>query len=312
MNYIDNIEQSDLYLRRIKQAKDVRAVAKVSFAKFASSLPVNTNIFTYEGPDDKCVFYHWINRIKKELKYEPYIAKNKRAVLQLFDALKIDQTGLGDTVYFFVDRDFDCLQGRAADKRIFLTDAYSIENYLVCKELLEDLLKVDFHCDGYLKIRSEIIAIFDNLYTQFLEITEDINFRIFVARKFNIHQIEDIPSSINSLIDVGLDSVKSLDFNPQEFVKLEREPTSEEMDACMAEFNSIDPKTNYRGKFALMFFLKWLVRLRGDRISNSPVLFKTIPHSEFSVSGDFSLRSLASKAPVPEELYSFLENFHAT
>lgn len=197
MSCIDNGGQLDPYVERLKSAKNVRAVAKVCFATFASSITEKTNIFAYEGSADKLVFYYWINGIRRGLKYEPYVVKNKNAVLQLFDALKNDETGLGDKVYFFVDRDFDQLQGRAEDEKIFMTKAYSIENYFVCKELLEDILNIEFHCNGYPAVRNDIINLFNDLYAKFLKITEHINLRIFVARKLGIHQIEDLPKTSN-------------------------------------------------------------------------------------------------------------------
>ncbi|WP_456744867.1 DUF4435 domain-containing protein [Bradyrhizobium sp. USDA 4354] len=48
-------------------------------------------------------------------------------------------------MYFFVDRDFDDFRGFQSDPATtFCTDQYSIENYLVTREVLEELLKDDF------------------------------------------------------------------------------------------------------------------------------------------------------------------------
>jgi hypothetical protein len=43
---------------------------------------------------------------------------------------------------FFVDRDFDDLQGRLPDNTVYMTETYSIENCIVCREVLEDILKM--------------------------------------------------------------------------------------------------------------------------------------------------------------------------
>ena len=112
MNEFNDDTVVDGYLLRIKEAKNVRAVLKVDFAAFASAIPDDTKIFAFEGPADKAVFYHWIKSVSPALKYEPHVCKNKFNVLQLFDSLQSDLTGLAERAYFFVDRDFDGLQGR--------------------------------------------------------------------------------------------------------------------------------------------------------------------------------------------------------
>lgn len=296
----------DVYLQKMKAAKSISAVVKVDFATFASTLPEDVNIFAYEGPADKCLYYHWIKRISGGLKYEPYVGKNKRKVLQLFDLLQEDKTGLGNRVFFFVDRDFDGLQGRLEHKKIFVTEAYSIENYVVCPGLLDDLLKIEFHCNGYPTVRKEISDQFQKVYDQFLEVTAEINFRIFIARKRQINQIGDLPDRINQLARVEVTSVSSIDSELRELVCLEREPTEEEVQNLRPYFEKIEPRTGYRGKFALLFFIKWLGQLRENRQATSSSLFGIVPKPEFAITGNFSLETLAPKASAPAGLSEFL------
>lgn len=243
----------DVYLQKMKAAKSIPAVVKVDFATFASTLPEEVNIFAYEGPADKCLYYHWVKRIRDDLKYEPYVGKNKRKVLQLFDLLQEDKTGLGNNVFFFVDRDFDGLQGRLEHRKIFITETYSIENYVVCPSLLDDLLKIEFHCNGHPTVRNEISDLFQKVYDQFLSLTAEINFRIFVARRNQIHQINDLPNKINQLAQVEITTVSPVDSDLRELVCLEREPTVEEVQNLRPYFEKVEPRNGYRGKFALLF-----------------------------------------------------------
>lgn len=298
--------KKDVYLDRIKKAKKVPAVAKTDFATFASGVPDNAKLFAYEGPADKYLYYCWIKRVQPTLYYEPYICGNKSKALQLYDLLKRDRTGLGDRAYFFIDHDFDGLQGRADSRKIFVTDKYSIENYLVCGELLDDLLTVDFHCHGFPQVRTSVRKSFEAIYIQFLNITKDLNIRIFAARTLSIRQIGDLPEKLKYIANVNLTDVFPTEHLAQDLVSLSREPTEEEWIKVEAAFASINPVHGYRGKFALQFLVKWLELLRTDRSAIPSVLFSEIPITEFSVKGDFTLQTLASKAPAPSQLASFL------
>nr|WP_315598381.1 DUF4435 domain-containing protein [uncultured Cupriavidus sp.] len=296
----------DSYFQRIRGSTKSSAVDKTEFATFSSSVPEGIKIFSFEGRDDKIIYDHWIRRIAFDVAYEPYVSKNKRSNLQLFDSLQRDLTGLGQRVYFFVDRDFDDLQDRAAHEKLFMTEKYSVESYLVCNNLLEELLKVEFHCNGYLSIRKRIIEIFKLTYNSFLDVTKELNFRAFIAAREKIRRTEDIPPGINMLANVGIDSVTSAGIPVDQIIKLEREPTEEEVVRWREEFEAFDPAERYRGKFALAFFVKWLSLLRQDRLSQAPTCFAEVPLPDYGVKGNFSFDSLAPRAAFPDGLPAFL------
>ncbi len=60
---------------------------------------------------NKPVFIQWIRRLSPDLTYEPFLANGKRKSLALRKSLRQDLGNLREGVYFFVDRDFDDLQG---------------------------------------------------------------------------------------------------------------------------------------------------------------------------------------------------------
>ncbi|MEN8516064.1 DUF4435 domain-containing protein [Burkholderia sp. RS02] len=296
----------DRYFKKIKDSVNLAVVEKSQFAAFSSAIPDDVKIFSYEGRDDKIAYDHWVRRIDGELKYEPYVSETKHANLQLFDSLRRDLTGLGDRVYFFVDRDFDDIQGRVPHDKLFMTDRYSIENYLVCDKLLDELLKIEFHCNGYLAARTKIIDIFKIAYEKFLTVTKELNFRIFLAAREKIKRIEDLPMGINVIADVSLNGVTAIDRPIHEIVKLEREPTDEEAARWRGEFEALEPTERYRGKFALSFFVKWLTLLRQDRLANPSVCFGDVPLPDYGVKGNFSFDSLVPRAACPSGLSAFL------
>lgn len=301
------VGDTDPYLQSLKVAKDSPAVIKVDLAALDSALPADWKIFAYEGPADKIIYYGWIKSLAPGVKYEPFVCRSKCKVMQLFDVLRRDLTGLGRRIYFFVDRDFDGLQGREPTDRVFITEAYSIENYVVCPEVLDDLLKVEFHCEGYPAVRERVRLLFSDVYEKFLNITSAINFRIFLSRKLKIDQLSELPTSVDRLAIIELSTVHAAEASPAQLVVLDREPSAEEVEGFVAEFEAICPQVGYRGKFSLAFFVKWLGILRADRLQANPTLFNDIPPAEFKISGAFSLDTLAPKAPPPGNLPGFLQ-----
>jgi hypothetical protein len=303
---IDAVEDVDeAYVRHITIAKERDSVAKIQFAEFASTICENDKIFAYEGRDDKIVYYYWVRRLRHGLAYTPYVCKNKAKTLQLFDSLKEDKTGLIERVYFFVDHDFDGLQGRNADPRIFVTDMYSVENYVVNVKVVDDLLQIDFHC-GSKDMRDVVIDLFEKDYASFLALMKECNYRIYLSRTCRIEQLGDLPNRINQLANVSLGNVTRGDCNPEDLVLLIREPTPSEFSEKRSDFEKLSPSDHYRGKFAIVFFAKWLELLRKERLSESSDLFSGIPLPEFSIKGDFSFETLAPKSELPVDLSKFI------
>jgi len=171
---------SDPYLEDLRVARESRAVIKTELATFISGCNSRAKIFAFEGADDRKVYYHWIKMLDENIQYEAFICKTKIRALKLLDALRDDATSLGERVYFFIDRDFDDLQGREVTDNVYLTEKYSIENYLVCKDVVSDILLLDLQCAGAEKTRSQALDLFESNYRSFLECTKDLNFRIFL------------------------------------------------------------------------------------------------------------------------------------
>jgi hypothetical protein len=105
--------------------------------------------------------------------YEPFPCGGKRQVLEFREMLRRDLGNLASRVYFFIDRDFDEYRGFQPDPATtFATDQYSIENYLVTRQVLEELLKDEFHCHAEPEVRSACLDVFDERLSQFLAATK--------------------------------------------------------------------------------------------------------------------------------------------
>lgn len=298
-------EGEDLYVRHFLASRDSAARQKIKLAEFRARYPEGV-IFSVEGIDDKQVYLHWIRRSVPNLEYEIHVCDTKDDALKLLDALRRDQTGLAENVYFLLDKDFDGLKGRAPGREVFMTECYSIENYLVSPSVLDDVLRTELHCHGEPRCRGEVIRTFELVYEKFLKVTRDLNFRIFVSRRGGIRQVDRLPNRISDLASVSLLEVSASGAAIEVVVKLEREPSAGEMELHAPDFNELIPQAHYRGKFALMFFQRWLSLLARDRKSEESQLFPNVARN-LSPVNNFTLDMMAARATAPPELHSFLQ-----
>lgn len=301
----DILVASDAYLHTLKVSLKASAVLKAELASVKSSCG-DSNVFAYEGVDDKLIYGHWLLKTAPDLEYEPFICRNKDQLLQLLKSLEFDLTGMGENVFFFTDRDFDDLREYEGTEAVFMTEKYSVENYLVNCEVLTELLKIEFHCHGNLEVRESIISIFNATFDDFLEKTSEINFRIYLARKCKIKQCSDFSIRFDDLAEVRIASVGKGKGNLKEIVFLEREPSEVEIARHQGPFGLLNRKDRYRGKFALQFFRKWLVLLLADRNAEDSKFFIAMTQNNLIAKGSFSFENLAAKSKPPESFQHFI------
>lgn len=291
-------------VKTLVESRESPAVLKLKLIQLRTRLP-STLIFAFEGDDDKLAYYQWIRRINPELVYEPFNCRGRNNVLLLREIVSRDMGGLKETIYFFVDRDFEDI-GTRIHRDLFITDAYSIENYLVSEDVLDELLKNEFHCDGEPDVRQEIITLFSKLYSKFLEYTKEANKILFVCKRSKCPVSGNVPDKIELIADIRLDDVCELDQPMQSRWKLTICIDDGKYKSLKEEFESLDPRMRYRGKFALRFFMRWLHCLVMDRNSTASRLFTTASRSKSVNYSDISISALASKSRLPQGLSDFI------
>ncbi|MET4297029.1 hypothetical protein ABIB06_007829 [Bradyrhizobium sp. LB8.2] len=300
----------DPYVNRLRAARERPAVLKVKLASVRSSNP-DCLVFAFEGDVDKGAYFQWVKRLRTDLVYEPFPCGGKRQVLEFREMLKRDLGDLAARVYFFVDRDFDDFRGFDADPATaFATDQYSIENYLVTREVLEELLKDEFHCHAEPDIRNKCLDVFDRRLAEFLGATEAINFRLFIARKSGFTPKKHLPTRINGIAQVALDAVNPIAIGPENIVIFEEQVGAEQFKSLKEEFATLNPQKRYRGKFSLLFFMKWLELLAADRAAQTSTHFSKLKGPKGVNSGGITVGALASKSEAPIGLKEFLHTVH--
>lgn len=295
---------SDPAVELLRQARDKSAVLKLRLAKLRSGAP-DAPILAFEGDDDKIVYHQWIRRIDARKRYICFPCGGKGHLLSLRSSLASDRTGLSRSVYFFVDRDFDDLRGQTAGEDVFVTEYYSVENYLVDRDIIDDILQIEFHCHSSPKLRKKLIIFFDKAYDSFIERTRHHNFRLFVARKTGI-EVKTIPSSINKLAKISIDSTSEGSLTAEQIISYVKDPDSTSI-KLRAEFLCLDGKYRFRGKFAIAFLFKWLDQLVEENKKKGCGIFGELDNNSAFRLSEITLNSLASRSKIPTGLDEFVK-----
>jgi hypothetical protein len=297
--------EKDPTVERLKSARDNAVVLKLELIKLRSRCPAIT-IFVVEGDEDKSVYSQWIRLVRLELRHEYFVTRGKRQALGLYQSVERDVTGLRNGIYFLIDRDFDDLTGVAPGPSIFMTDRYSVENYIVSDEVVDEILKIEMSCNGYPAVREAIKQLFADVYGQFLRETREINLRLFLGKKIPLKRVGSLPVSISHIAVVSLRRVSSQVRLPSELIQLEREPTEEEARAIREAFDELDPAHRYRGKFAMLFFKRWIDLLVDDYASAESQFFAEIDARARARQHEIVLSSLAARSPLPIGFAEFI------
>lgn len=302
-NYAGGLS-SDPEVNRMRAARERSVVLKTKLVSFRSLDPL-TFIFVFEGPDDPIVYRQWINRIDDKLNYASMTCSGKAALLEFMTMMERDADGAGDRVLYFIDADFDGDRGYKSEK-LFMTDMYSVENYLVNERVVDETLKNEFSCSLEPDVRRLVITDFAECYELFLAQTSLLNARIFAARKLRIELKKALPVRLSGIAVVDYKSVGDGKIAAEDLIVLEREPSEEEWTEINLAFQSLHARTRYRGKFAMLFFIKWLEALHREYLQEKSPVFQGIVRSHKPRMSEIGLGNFASKSSMPDGLAEFL------
>ena len=294
------------FASRVREQRSSGAVLKIQVSNIRSRNRTAI-IAIVEGPTDVGPYEVWMDRIDHQHAIEFAPAAGKSQVLDFRRRLQDDRTGLAVGIYMLVDRDFDGLRGQVEGDDIFCTDRYSIENYFVSALILRSILSDEFRCTAETDHRDDILKLFENVLGQFNDCMREANKRIFRARLLGIRG-PGIQQKISRYVEITSRSVHKIydERKLRKLIDFDREPTLDEIQDIDAKFDALDPLLNYRGKFLLAFFLVWLDKLAQERVRVGQTLFQETGNVHFSVTG-LTLRSLASRTPLPDGLEQFVQ-----
>jgi hypothetical protein len=300
---------SPSFLADLRQSRKSPAVLKAQIISVRSREKAKP-IFVFEGFEDIGPYSVWVGRCDDSIAFEPLPANGKDQILLFRNSVRPNEIYLREAVFFFLDRDFDDLKGYAAGSDVFLTDMYSIENYLASERVLESILADEFKCAGDRIDR--VLSLFQAVMGSFYEAMSPANRRIFYARRLSIGLTgSGIENRIAKYVAPELESAGVLaSADVKVLIPLEREPNIEEVRTIDLEFDQLDPPLRHRGKFILSFFLRWLDLLAEERFAAKKAIFTSSVRPHFS-SQQLTMRSLATRSDIPQGLRDFLRHASA-
>ncbi len=252
--------------------KNARSTPVTALHKFLTNYDPQsdrTHAFVEGAPD--VVFYRsFLERRVSSDDLRMYNCEGKPNVYETFRKV-VERFPSCRRVMFFVDKDIDDITGESlpADPRIYVTETYSVENYLVSKESVNRYL-LDF-----VKIRrvtfdlTPIVNQFDDELKKFYNaVLPIIGWIVTVRRSGQRPMLTGI--AINKMFSMsgsGVVRVKhshvcnymtkttGVQFSPKSWRLVKR--------TC-AELKRQDPKRYVRGKFEAWFFVEYVKRVVGE------------------------------------------------
>lgn len=298
-------------IEEARKARSSPATLKIKLSQFRSRFQENP-ILILEGTDDVGPYETWVNRITASSKLKLLPGNGKGQLLGLRSLLDKDETGLRDRVFFVVDRDFDDLLGQTPGHDIFCTDRYSVENYVIGREVVSSLLCDEFRLEEGSQEFQHAMHLYENVFQQLIDAIKRINLRIYCCRRSRVRLVKQIPE-VRKFVKIHLDKIE-VNFCDQvldDELALASPIESEVVESLMREFDKLDPKFRHRGKFFFQFLVAWIEKLADEARTPTGVIFKTKQNIKFS-SSSITLRSLATRSDLPIGLREYIESIHAS
>ncbi|QWV98651.1 DUF4435 domain-containing protein [Geomonas nitrogeniifigens] len=174
----------------------------VTLHKFLLNLRKDTKIVHsfFEGKTDES-FYGSFLRNAKEAQYDltTYICGNKKSVYYYFDSLKNKNIG-SNILLFFVDKDLDDIVPTIwpSDFRVYTTDHYSVENYIVTELMFEQVWGEIFRQGSGTEASKVILSKFSKCLQDFHEFMLMVMAWILYHRR-NVEQRTDLKMHLDQV-----------------------------------------------------------------------------------------------------------------
>lgn len=204
--------------------------------------------------------------------FEFFIAHGNKSVLGIYAYVKRYLAGTAEflkkKILFFLDKDHTEHFGKVVpdDDRIYVTDYYSIENHIACKEVLQDICKVCYGLNVLDDLYAEIMRKFDTFCDDlFAEAISPMILSI-CARQKGCQVVYD-KIKIKNVFCVNADLELAVKCDPTEHFR-EKLGIPEDVVSRDDLIKSIEvlgvgePRTILRGHFQMEIYVRFLENIR--------------------------------------------------
>jgi len=301
-----------MFLEKLKEARESSASVFHDFLLRAPKAPNDTHVF-FEGNDDPSFYQGFIhNYLTSDKSLHIYKCGKKKTLYEVYGRIVKSKYKLIFTM-FFTDKDYSDILPENYPKadNIFVTDYYSIENYLVDKYMLSRILvdichlnlkKIDIK-NIEKKFQSELNnfhSIFRNISIWFLTLRaaglkpnhNNLDYRKICRFTKNIRFVQhDEKNCIQNLeIMCGVLTPENYDS-----AKVEYE----------TKITKLEPKKYIRGKYELWFFIEFvrhLIKTFEDNLLGNQEKIKIYTQ----ITHNNAVEILGPRAKIPPSLQKFL------
>lgn len=297
---------------RAREGRKSPAALKVKASNLRTRYPLEP-ILIVEGGEDIGPFETWIRSedVACALKFLP--GNGKEQLLAFRNMLASDETGLSRNIFFFVDRDFDDLQGQEPGEDIFCCDRYSVENYLVGEIVIESIVRDEMKIDPASEDYELILCNYRSILEKFATLISPINFHIFLCHHLGLSFENGIPD-VKTFVEISIDDVilsSSIEKILEDDFLTKNLFSIYNIDDLKNKFQSLDRFKRHRGKFLFEFMRKWLECLDEDvRAYPRSKVIRSKSNSKFSLAVT-DLRSCASRSERPVGLKEFVSRIYS-
>ncbi len=310
-------------LDEFRNERESPASAYFQFLRNLKSRANNDIHAFFEGRDDRSFYMNFLYKFSNSQNVYTYLCKNKKGVYETYGkTLKAHYRAI---TLFFVDKDHSDIlaEEREQAPNIYVTDVYSIENYLVSVYMLGRVWEELFRFSGTMEFNSRHQAKFEEELKRFYEFTTPLMAWIICLKRQGKSPIVN-----NISISRFFNITKELTLEWKEDVQqvsnisllenLCKEKTPEEAlnDIKLIidhELLNLDPKSYIRGKLELQFFVKFIntlfdslnhaVSAKDENKSTKTPLVTT----KTQLTEDNAVEILGPRARIPRSLEGFLQ-----
>ncbi len=306
------------FLNLLRAARNTAASAFHQYKLNLAPKPAILRVHAFfEGHDDESFYTQYIRQRRGDAEIRTYKCGNRDEVYATHIKVMAHPTAALNVTLFFVDKDFSDVipEANPVHETIFITEPYSIENYLVCRSVLERLWaelarlnRVDFDAEVVFK---QFEASLQSFQRDLLPVMAWIVF----ARRSGCNPV---------LADINLAHLFEFDdfIVAHQKQKLQHGAllsTLEKWTNCKTPpqawkgilsvlriFRTLPPKKVIRGKFEAWFFVQFFSRAidianTAAKETGGSVKLKTLLHL------DNFVEVCASRLACPPELGMFLD-----
>lgn len=238
----------------------------------------------------------------------PVVCSGKRNVLNLFPVLE-KKTFSKYKKLFFVDRDFD--NNSQITPEVYVTPCYSIENFYVTFDCIENILMCEFSITQAEEEFSKIIELFEAELQTFHDAVLEFNAWYACIKKANYKKVCLDDNFPKDFINLSINNIqKRYDIEKvMHAYHIEINLSEAELTSSIDEFRS-KPFCYLRGKYEMQFLCTFLSFLIDD--ANNPTKHKYLKRkTKFQINRALVLSHLSQYASTPECLVQYIKKMVA-